>query len=1347
MSVNAHDYTATIAFIDTGASNFISEALALRLDPTRAFFQHSPAIVELGDKTTFETKYIINIYNTLEPLKPSDPLTTIHFTAIVSPKIPYDLIIGNSTVHTWDLYKWLQRANADSLLLPSPKPAPTALARMLRRPPKAIKPKASIAPTVSPAPSTAPSTASITSAFHDANFKRIDGVDFIDPEIDDCPPDTFPPDLVDDLSDYDTDSVISDRSHPDIDPASDDEPTYAPTASYTPLTQANLASFERQHRPGTRVDNDYFDGDSELDKMSFFEQHPNDAKAPTTRLHYARPSPYEPPPVRYAPSSSQARQRPNPFSSDVDDPSSSSDDDEHRDKRQRKMRRKNWSPDDDDAASVASDLFDHDDPSTASPEELAEFETKFKPLLYPHLSASEYDRLYKVLYRLRKRFSDKIDPRGAFVPPMDVNLRRHVEIPKSLRGRARHVATIIDDEIHETVRKLVLLGIVEEIHTAELYSQVLIVRKKTIDSSGNVVVKNRFCIDYRHLNLITDTYNWPLPLIDDLIRSLGGNCVFSTLDLTMGFHQCKLTRKARRLTAFMTSKGMFQYKRVPFGLTGGPAYFQRIVQDYVLKGLVPTRCLVYIDDVIVFGKNHEEHAQNLEAVLQRFKDHNITVKPGKCLFGSPEVAYLGHSIDKDGISISTTRKKHVGEMRMPDTISELHSFVGLANFFRPHVARFAHMTAPLYEHISSKKRGSSKVPWTAASEIAWKTLRQAIVDAPILKFLQQEGDIVLYTDASNLALGGHLVQYVDGQPNTICFVSKKFTDVQSRWSTTEQELFAIVYCVLKLRALLGGRYFTVRTDHKTLTFWHSVNDTPKVYRWKQRLSEFDFDIKHIDGKDNCVADALSRLCIASATNVTKRVDPYASFLESVELSAPTETTARAIPDMDDSSSVASASTTATSTMSTDSAPPDPVTAADRQAIITSFHNDTVGHTSTLQRLRHAGHNWRGITTDVRSHIARCSQCQLVNPNPKPAHGHRFVLTETAPYQRFYVDTMGPRDGDDQFAYIVVFIDGMSRYCRLFPVARVDGPSFARVLEQFLCQVPVAREVFFDNHGQFNNTEVDAVLARHGLPTTADNVNSTPYSHEENGLVERAIGSIQRHYERWRLTHPKDNWRDYLPNVEHIMNSAIIPGTNHTPFELVFGSRAANVAQLQIPDAVQATDKRIDSITAEHDVSLSAHQRSVDDANDKRKLKQFVSGSKILITNPKKTKSFASSRYLGPFTVMRQEGNTVYYADLVQSGIIRSANVSRIKRLDPTYVAPSQNPKTTFFDVERIIGHRFTSHGNLVVRVKWTDQDDHTEENTLQNPSIRRTLPFLQYCTIEHPELSSHAQGIVAFPQA
>ena len=1426
--------------LDTGADNFVKESFLKTIDPVRSLFVYFPVQTTLGDESVITTNYMVTLYVILEPLVGNNPVgytePFLSFNAQVAPDCSNDLIIGDRSIHEWFLYPYIYQANCSA--------HQGSNERILRKLRRAQSRLATMYPV--PLDGMIPLSQSILTE------------DVEDDEVDDCPPDTFSIITEEsfDASVIDYYDVIANGAKTPADSAAKSDEVQHPSG--TSIASSAVVTSVEQRSPSSDDTDDECSifGDASVvsysprpstqlsdDESSAWS---NDSAwiRPLDPLQVRPPEPIEPKaPIHitssnYKAATSKDRQyhhfanggvfaetldtesvdEGSDFGDDLDNMSEISYDDDE----------PSSSEDDYDSDSASSGDDEDDDRSVQTADlDINEIDTTFRevimPNIYPHLSQGSYERVLKILERKKHLFSDKTRAQGAKLPPMDIKLTPGAEIPKSLRARPRLMATIIDREIAEHIAKLLELGIIEPYSKAKFWSQVLMIKHP----SG----KRRFCIDYRYINLISDTYHWPLPLIDNLIRSLGGKAVFSTLDLTMGFHQCRLSRRAKRLSAFTTAQGTFRYRRVPFGFSGGPSYFQRMIQEVVLKGLVPDSCLVYIDDVIIFGKDEAEHNANLEKVLQRFDDFDITIKPAKCHFLQPEVQYLGHKVSKDGVDITDERKKHIGEMRRPVIVSELHSFVGLVNFFRDHVKGFATVTIPLYEILADKKnKPKSTIQWTERSDNAWQQLKDAVANAPILHFLRPKGDIFLYTDASDQALGGHLIQVVDGIPYTVCFLSKKFAAVQSRWSTTDKELFAIVYCVLKLRAMLGGRYFTVYTDHKTLTHWNSLNDSPKVCRWKQRMTEFTFNVVHIDGIHNNVADALSRLCSGTSGPVKKRRPPTLqniprffpqasiprddragsrlnkarakaiiskalksrsaltirqlaakasrilrapSTSNKVSTRSSTKASTRVEPDQsvvdveltnisktvnDNSSGVSTINLAETSHIpataeQTAQQTPQPrqpaevrVIDKDKIAIMTQFHNDTTGHhgvNRTYSNMKEAGHNWRQMKDDVKTFVRQCLACQFVNPNTHPSNGLKFTVVQDIPFKTVMIDAMSALTGDPVFKHIIVFICAMSRLVRLYPVKTLSAEEFLPHLRSYTCQFrPLSYAV--DNHKQFINEMVIDYLEEQRIGCTP----ATPYSHQEQSLVERAILSIRLHFEKWQQSNRSTPWSQHVPIVESILCDQHVPGTNPpaSPNEIIFGRETACRLKPHINTADRISDisKYQERVIKQHHQHLQNRQASVEENNTLRDIPQFAPGSLVLITNQQRLKQFSSSRRIGPFTVIRQEGNKVIVADLLHSGLQRSVFISNVKLfIPPPQWNPDQVQQDNTFIVEAITSHRLTNRNGLVVMVKWKDYDDPTEEYISRNPSIRRTIAFIRYCN-DHPDLQRFTRGIQAF---
>jgi hypothetical protein len=379
--------------------------------------------------------------------------------------------------------------------------------------------------------------------------------------------------------------------------------------------------------------------------------------------------------------------------------------------------------------------------------------------------------------------------------------------------------------------------------------------------------------------------------------------------------------------------------------------------------------------------------------------------------------------------------------------------------------------------------------------------------------------------------------------------------------------------------------------------------------------------------------------------------------------------------------------------------------------------------------------------DAEDFIKRCVTCQLNNYNTHPFKGKRFLLVASRPFERVTIDAIGKLEGDDSYSYIVVFICNMSRFVRLYVVKSLKARLFLPILEQYVLQFQ-PENLFYHNHGQFNNSGVDKLAKAFGIPIG----NPAAYSHEENGMVEAANKTVRRHFLKWFAPNPREPWHSYLPYVERIMCDSRVPGLDHTPNDIVLGRSFARRARLNI-----SADEYVKELSEHTQAILGCHQRHLKVRQDivakENALKNDVvldPGMLVLITNPTRTKQINSAGMpnTGPFTVLKQDGNTVSIADRSRSGLVRQVHISRVKIfVPPADYRPDQSVNADFYQVEKITGHRFTKKNNLKVTFKWQDSDELTEETLSSNPSIRRTLAFHAYCQ-EHKDLLHYTHNIV-----
>ncbi len=313
---------------------------------------------------------------------------------------------------------------------------------------------------------------------------------------------------------------------------------------------------------------------------------------------------------------------------------------------------------------------------------------------------------------------------------------------------------------------------------------------------------------------------------------------------------------SKEKTAFTSMFGLFEFNVLPFGLTNAPTTFQRLM-DFVLSGLQWECSLVFLDDILVFLKDFDQHLIDLQRVFDHLRRSLLKLKAKKCFFGRPSVPFLGFLVTKDGLKVDESKISAVRNFPVPLNATNVKQFLGLANFYRRFVPGFSTVAAPLNKLL----RKEAKFVWTKFANEAFETLKNLLTLAPILAFPHFDREFQLSTDASDNGLGACLQQYGDdGKQHPVAYASRTLNSTERRYRTTEKEAYAIIWAIQNFRSLLYGRTFSILTDHKPLKWLLSLTTpSPKLQRWSLLLQEHSIrDITYVPGSQNKVADALSR---------------------------------------------------------------------------------------------------------------------------------------------------------------------------------------------------------------------------------------------------------------------------------------------------------------------------------------------------------------------------------------------------------------------------------------------------------------------------------------------------------
>lgn len=828
-----------------------------------------------------------------------------------------------------------------------------------------------------------------------------------------------------------------------------------------------------------------------------------------------------------------------------------------------------------------------------------------------------------------------------------------------------------------------------------------IVRRSTSPFAHNVVLapkkdgSKRLCINFKPLNEITVPQKFPMPRVDELLDSLQGASVFSTLDFKDAYLQIAIHPDDRHKTAFHTRTGKYEFTCMPFGLVNAPAELQRQVNHDFEEPIKEGWLVVYMDDVLIFSRHAQEHLRHLRRALQLVREKQWVLNKEKCSFFMQTITFLGHRVSAAGVQPDPLKIEAIRSWPLPlRSRRDIQSFYGLASYYRRFIPGFASIAAPLTDLL----RKDTDFVWGEAQDKAARTLILHLTSSPVLALPDFDKQFFLTADASQTAVGVVLSQKENegNKHHIIACYSHRFGKTELKYPVREKELYAVWWGVKKCRHYLYGQHFTIHTDHQSLMYLEKsfgADDNDRVTRWLRWLQKYNYTIKYIKGVTNVVADALSRRPEEpSLCSPTVLICENSRFLSKLRSSYSLDTHAAAVIaklgcgrrvkhySFDDGLLWFSTRRGLRRLY---------VPASLRTEVLSKVHDhELAGHggvNTTVEKVSRSFW-WPQMRPAAEEYALSCPDCQQLKPRNslKPGFLQSLPVPEriwTDLTMDFIVSLPEVRGCDS----IYVVVDRLSKYAHFIPCS--SSITAEGVAKLFINNVwkhhGFPRSIITDRDPKF----VSAFWRSFMKHLNVQHSMTTANHPEADGQTERTNRTLIQ-YLRFYTQDNSAAWLDFLPCAEWVYNNTVHSSTRCAPASLVYTEAPLCDPELdlavrsQFPSAAaEEFQKQLDSAK---ECMKKAQERQERYYNQRRVNMMFEPGDMVLVDSRglrsaqgnESVKKF-SRRWQGPFTVLSRVEDRAYTIDLPAEWRCHTTiNIGYLKKFKESVDYPRTMPRRT-----------------------------------------------------------------------
>ena len=803
----------------------------------------------------------------------------------------------------------------------------------------------------------------------------------------------------------------------------------------------------------------------------------------------------------------------------------------------------------------------------------------------------------------------------------------------------------LEEKINEAVRNLEENGIIRKCKSEWNTPLVCVWKKEKKDI--------RLCLDFRQLNQVTEKPVYPVPNINEMIDVLNGSVYFSSIDLGNAYYQVELDQESQEKTAFSTKSEKYCFTRMPFGISAAPFTFQKIMNE-VLGELNWKQAIVYLDDILIFSKNKEEHYARLEEVFKKINNSGLRINPEKCKILQREVKFLGHIVNEKGIKTDPSKIEAVQNFERPKCVKQLRGFLGLCNYYRKFIKDYSKVAGCL-ESLCG--RNKEKLVWTEECDNAFKNLKLALTKTPILAYPDVNKEFYLDTDASFDTIGAVLSQKDSyGNERVIEYASHKMSKHELGYCITRKELLAIYFFTQHFKHYLYGRKFTLRTDHKAITFMITTKKpiTAQFQTWINFLSSLDMKLEYRKGILHTNADVLSRnKCDDCVQCQMYHKDAKKGKLKTKVLAMLNES--NEFKWQENSTEIQNIKENISSGKETKFRKDSNIIVTTEGKIWIPRENKTKFIEHIHKSLCHAGSkkvinyiinefDMENLRRCCKEEISKCENCQKSKTLTSSTKAPIIVQKADRIFEEIFIDFCGPFKSNYQNKkYIFGIIDQFSKYVSLNAVAKQDEKTTIDILlKEWILKFGAPKVIHLDCSKTFESNLMKNFAKEYNITLQF----SSPYHHASNGLIERQFRTVRE----YMLASLKDkyykNWVELLPEIEFSLNATIQKTIGCSPAELIFGKKISKVW-------INSKENRRETA-----IELAKrNQLKITYNNGNRIERNFNIGENVLVKNDNRKKD--EDKYDGPFKIIDKKNNRSYILKR-ENGQVITRNIEWLK---------------------------------------------------------------------------------------